>query len=338
MGRTKPHVRAVYLPSGLQVGVGVSRPQARARLTLARVATQQHEQVVAVVDLPQTNGASSHKSSSLPKASGSKFSFSGHDLPKASDATHEHESIGGREDILDTTLRTKQSRKTEERTKSELAIDGTDLLDSRKANPSIFEPGSAGEGRMRTRRSKSTRGDGAGHAGTSSEPTVSLRKDSKTMDGLEFGEVAAAKDASRASVDQQQVIKARTSLADPAELIATPDATLAATYAAATAGETVTSRTIAKDEERDQAIQQTSVEEKRITTTTATKPKSANSKSRFEKELETDGTPLLQRSDLTDTNSMVKEYYDGKRWYQVIGSWRPDWATGERTVDMRSKR
>jgi hypothetical protein len=328
----------VYLPSGQLVGVVVSRPQDLVRPTRA---TQQDEQVVAVLDKPQTGESSSHENSHAPQGSGSMFSFSGHDSFNASGPAHKHESASDRGDSLSTTRRTKPPKGTEERTKSELAIDGTGLLDPRKADPAMFNPSGIEEGRMRTRRSKSTRGDsgdGTGDAATSSATAVSVRKDSKTMDGLEVGSGAFVKDASRTSMDQQDDINARTSLADRAGLIMTPNATLAATpYAAATASEIVNNHVIAVDEERDQASVSSSKDDARLLTTMTTQSKSAKRKSRFEKELETDGTPFLQRSNLTDANSLIKEYYDGKRWYQVIGSEKPDWATAERTVDRRSK-
>jgi hypothetical protein len=232
--------------------------------------------------------------------------------------------------------------KTEERTKRELAIDGTDLLDPRKADPAMLDRSGIEKGRMRTSRSKSARADredGAKDVAPSTEPAVSVRKDSKTMDGLEFGEVAVVKDASHPSIDPQEVINARMSIADPAGLIATPNATLATTpYATATAGETANNHVITDDEECDQATQPTSMDETCITTTTVTESKPVTRLSHFERELATGGTPLLQRSNLTDTNSLITEYYDGKRWYQVTTSGKPDWATAERTVDRRPKR
>jgi hypothetical protein len=269
------------------------------------------------------------------------FNFSGHDVPNASGPAHKHEFASDRGDPLSTTRRTKPPKGTEERTKSELAINGTDFLDPRKADPAMFNPSGIEEGRMRTRRSKTTRGesgDGTGDAATSSATGVSVRKDSKTMDGLEVGSGAFVKDASRTSMNQQEHINASASLADPAGLITTPDATLATTpYAAAPASEIVNNHVIAVDEERDQDSPTSSKNDARLPTTMRTESKSAKRRSRFEKELETDGTPFLQRSNLTDANSLIKEYYDGKRWYQVIGSEKPDWATAERTVDRRSK-
>jgi hypothetical protein len=335
MARTKSIVLPVIHKSartGREIFLGVkvynSRELARAHLT-----PREREKVVASLDGSKRLGYSSCGLLRLCKALDGNASGLPRKDQDAYGTNIERMAVGSGRGASWTSRGKKKATKTEEeRNAAELAIDGTGLLDPRKANPDAF--GASATGGMRTRRSVAKQSVDVDDINSTDVLNASTHK---AVEFLENKNQATEKDASSLGLSPQTGTNMEPESDLRSKLSEVPSNISAPTPSGEPTAETsINDYLISNGGQLAQttppAVGGNALSSKSVATPT----KASKRRSRLEVELETTGTPLIQESITTTGGLFVKTYSgDGKAWWSVPGLNKPDWAMYEREVDIR---
>ena len=333
MARTKSIVLPIIHKSartGRETSLGVKafNPRELARANLPR---GEREKIAANLEESKRLGYSFYGLLQLCKAFDANFSGLPRNYQDASGATPERMAVGVGRGASRTSRGEKKAKKTEEeRDATELAIDGTDLLDPRKASPEAF--GASATGGMGTRRSATKQSVDVGDVKSTAivaHKTVDLQEKNQATEEDASGlglrpQIAAGmepeSDLESELSDVSSNISAPTPSAKPTtepnikNHVIPNGAELARTNLSIVDSNASSSRSIASPSPTE----------------------ASKRRSRLEKELETTGAPLIQERIMTAGTLSAKEYSaNGRRWYGVPVPDRPDWAVYEREVDIR---
>ena len=338
MARTKPIVVQVThkcARTGREISLGVKAFNPR-ELVRASLTSIERGKVVASLEESKRLGHSSRTLLEMSEALDGKVSG----LPRIDQAvegaTHEQVAVGdggGASNVL----RKKRATKTEEeRDAAKLAIDGTGLLDPRKADPHAF--GVSAAGGMRTRRSTAKQGANVGDIVSTDAPNTPAISKREAAGFLESKDEAKVEDAygfdprQQTEVDVDMASDCESELSDVPSNISAPKQSVVPSIKAS-----VIDHVVSNGGELAQTIQPTVNSNASTSSSTASPTKADKRRTRFEVELETIGTPLIQEKITAPGAFLRKEYSeDGKKWYNLLGgSEKPAWALYERDVDIR---